>query len=98
MKQSNPNDINNNENNQIISILLIGVIVLLSRYFTNREFETFFDSLLISIPVFTILLTGYVFFYGLKKNTWKIAYVILIIFSILFLSVYYWASNFMKGN
>ena len=98
MKESNKNDISNNETNQVISVILISVIVLLTRYFTNRKFENFFDSLLISTPVFTILLTGYAIFYGLKKTVSKITYAILIILSIVFLCVYYWVSNFMRGN
>ncbi|MDN3675003.1 hypothetical protein QWY99_18370 [Flavobacterium branchiarum] len=82
--------------NQILSIVLILFIYALSFFFYDNDYD-FRDRLLMSIPVFTLLVVLYACVYGFKYLITKIVFVLLLIASVIVLSIIWWIYEFAKG-
>ncbi|MDN3675001.1 hypothetical protein QWY99_18360 [Flavobacterium branchiarum] len=82
--------------NQILSIGLILFIYALSFFFYDNDYD-FRDRLLMSIPVFTLLVVLYACVYGFKYLITKIVFVLLLIASVIVLSIIWWIYEYAKG-
>lgn len=82
--------------NKILSIFLIILISFLSSFFYLNDFN-YSERLIITIPVFTFLLTLYAYTYGFKRLITRIIFILFIISSIIVLSLTWYIYEFAKG-
>ncbi len=88
----------NTTSNKKTSVILMLLILVFSNYFTPKYTHDYFDNLIFSTPIFTIIYLGYLKFYGLKEQWEKIILVIAIIGSALSLWTIWFATHFMSGR
>ena len=84
--------------NKKISVILMLLILVFSNYFTPKYTHDYFDNLIFSTPIFTIMYLGYLKFYGLKEKWEKVILVISIIGSALSLWMMWFFTHFMSGR